>query len=51
MELDPTLDDEDLDDIIEEVDEDGSNTIDFDGKFKKHLRFFQMHSLVSTYFN
>lgn len=30
MELDPTLDDDDLDDIIEEVDEDGSNTIDFD---------------------
>lgn len=31
-ELDPTLEDDDLDDIIEEVDEDGSGTIDFDGK-------------------
>ena len=31
-ELDPSLEDEDLDDIIDEVDEDGSGTIDFDGK-------------------
>merc|ERR1712002_503602 len=29
-ELDPTLDDDDLDDIIDEVDEDGSGTIDFE---------------------
>jgi len=29
-ELDPDLEDEDLDDIIDEVDEDGSGTIDFD---------------------
>merc|ERR1711931_430837 len=29
-ELDPTLSADDLDDIIDEVDEDGSNTIDFD---------------------
>jgi Ca2+-binding EF-hand superfamily protein len=32
-ELDDTLTDEELDGIIEEVDADGSGTIDFDGKF------------------
>ncbi len=31
-EIDPELTDEDLDNIIEEVDEDGSGTLDFDGK-------------------
>jgi len=29
-ELDPTLEDDDLDDIIDEVDEDGSGTVDFE---------------------
>lgn len=29
-EIDPTLTEEDLDNIIEEVDEDGSGTLDFD---------------------
>ena len=32
LELEPNLPDEDLAAIIEEVDEDGSGTIDFDGK-------------------
>lgn len=32
LELEPNLPDEDLAQIIEEVDEDGSGTIDFDGK-------------------
>ena len=32
LELEPTLDDEQMQDIIDEVDEDGSGTIDFDGK-------------------
>jgi Ca2+-binding EF-hand superfamily protein len=31
LELEPNLPDEDLAQIIEEVDEDGSGTIDFDG--------------------
>ena len=31
-ELDGKLSDEDLENIIEEVDEDGSGTLDFDGK-------------------
>ena len=37
-EIDPELTNEDLDNIIEEVDEDGSGTLDFDGK-KKPLAF------------
>ena len=32
LELEPNLPDEDLAQIVEEVDEDGSGTIDFDGK-------------------
>ena len=32
LELEPKLDDEQLMEIVEEVDEDGSGTIDFDGK-------------------
>lgn len=32
LELEPSLDDAQLQDIIDEVDEDGSGTIDFDGK-------------------
>ena len=31
-EIDPGLTNDDLDNIIEEVDEDGSGTLDFDGK-------------------
>ncbi len=31
-ELDPKLTDHELDGIIEEIDEDGSGTVDFDGK-------------------
>ena len=32
LELEPTLDEAQLKEIIDEVDEDGSGTIDFDGK-------------------
>ena len=39
-EIDPELTNEDLDNIIEEVDEDGSGTLDFDGK-KKPLAFWK----------
>ena len=37
LELEPNLDADTLKDIIDEVDEDGSGTIDFDGK----IQFFQ----------
>ena len=38
LELEPNLGEEQLMEIVEEVDEDGSGTIDFDGEFKiKHL--------------
>ena len=39
MELEPNLPDEDLAQIVEEVDEDGSGTIDFDGilNYSNHL--------------
>ena len=33
LELEPNLGDEQLMEIVEEVDEDGSGTIDFDGKY------------------
>ena len=33
LELEPDLTNETLQEIIDEVDEDGSGTIDFDGKF------------------
>ena len=32
-ELDPKLTKSDLDNMIEEIDEDGSGTVDFDGKY------------------
>jgi hypothetical protein len=35
LELEPNLPDEDLAQIVEEVDEDGSGTIDFDGTVNK----------------
>ena len=34
LELEPKLEDDQLMEIVEEVDEDGSGTIDFDGKGK-----------------
>ena len=34
LELEPKLSDEQLMEIVEEVDEDGSGTIDFDGKLQ-----------------
>ena len=36
-EIDPGLTNEDLDGIIEEVDEDGSGTLDFDGKLQQAI--------------
>ena len=33
LELEPKLNDEQLMEIVEEVDEDGSGTIDFDGEY------------------
>ena len=44
-ELDDKLTNEDLDNIIEEVDEDGSGTLDFDGKKNNGANFF---SIVSS---
>lgn len=38
-ELDDKLTDEDLDGIINEVDEDGSGTIDFDGNFSNETLY------------
>lgn len=35
-ELDDALSDEDLDNLIEEIDSDGSGTVDFDGEFLVH---------------
>ena len=37
LELEPNLGEEQLMEIVEEVDEDGSGTIDFDGKKISHL--------------
>ena len=41
-EIDNKLSEEDLDGIIEEVDEDGSGTLDFDGNFKNEIKFSQL---------
>ena len=35
LELEPNLGEEQLMEIVEEVDEDGSGTIDFDGEFSR----------------
>ena len=47
-EIDNKLTEEDLDGIIEEVDEDGSGTLDFDGK-NLHFQYFIL-SLLSSEF-
>ena len=39
-EIDNKLSEEDLDGIIEEVDEDGSGTLDFDGDYSSFLKQF-----------
>ena len=41
-EIDNKLSEEDLDGIIEEVDEDGSGTLDFDGNLKNEIKFSQL---------
>ena len=38
LELEPNLGDEQLMEIVEEVDEDGSGTIDFDGNVFNHIK-------------
>ena len=38
LELEPNLADEQLMEIVEEVDEDGSGTIDFDGNVFNHIK-------------
>ena len=38
LELEPNLGDEQLMEIVEEVDEDGSGTIDFDGNVLNHIK-------------
>ena len=44
LELEPNLGDEQLMEIVEEVDEDGSGTIDFDGNKTDIL--FDIHFLI-----
>mgnify|MGYP002059987636 FL=1 len=39
LELEPDLSDEQLKEIIDEVDEDGSGTIDYDGNFNLSFEF------------
>ena len=46
-EIDPTLTEEDLEGIIEEVDEDGSGTLDFDGRDSSYQDWI---SLLTIYF-
>ena len=51
-ELDSKLTNEDLDNIIEEVDEDGSGTLDFDGNSTtKNLSFLKKSSKFSTFYS
>ena len=40
--LDDKLTDEDLDGMIDEIDEDGSGTVDFEGFKFKHIIFFKL---------
>ena len=48
-EIDPGLTNDDLDNIIEEVDEDGSGTLDFDGELIADLRCIQCHVAQTDY--
>ena len=46
-EIDSELTEDDLDNIIEEVDEDGSGTLDFDGKITSlHYKFFLLNLFI-----
>ena len=49
-EIDSELTEEDLDNIIEEVDEDGSGTLDFDGKING-LTYFELLYNIMYLFN
>lgn len=46
-ELDDKITNEDLDSMIEEIDSDGSGTVDFDGKHFKF--FFFLYFLIITF--
>ena len=46
-EIDNKLSEEDLDGIIEEVDEDGSGTLDFDGDYFTFQKFLQVNNFWS----
>ena len=45
-EIDSELTEEDLDNIIEEVDEDGSGTLDFDGKINGLIYFELLYNMI-----
>ena len=49
-EIDNKLTEEDLDGIIEEVDEDGSGTLDFDGEKQKKGKIKQFLCLIISEF-
>lgn len=49
-ELDDQLTDEELDIMIEEIDSDGSGTVDFDGK-KKYNKLINIFKLLLNLFN
>ena len=46
-EIDSELTEEDLDNIIEEVDEDGSGTLDFDGKINGLIYFELLYNMIN----
>ena len=46
-EIDSELTEEDLDNIIEEVDEDGSGTLDFDGKINGLIYFELLYNMIT----
>ena len=50
-ELDGKLTDEDLENIIEEVDEDGSGTLDFDGESWNFLEQLKQNIVILWYFS
>lgn len=49
-ELDNNMSDDELDQMIDEIDADGSGTVDFDGKSYTHLKpffFFNFHNYLT----
>ena len=51
LELEPNLGDEQLMEIVEEVDEDGSGTIDFDGKLIITRLWMIIHIIIYQILN